>query len=140
MLQCHVGGSRTRHTCTSYFNAVNFSSQQYRNSSSFLNGGDAPTATNAVVGPTNTYLLSSLNTDTFRLLRLRDVTDTSYLNFLGTFLMFLVPSYNNLIAHNVIHQHVIQRIAGLRRLSAMQLELCPSIQLEIIFERDYCCA
>ena len=38
----------------------------------------APTAPNAVVGPTNTYLLSKLNTDTFRLLRLRDVTDTSY--------------------------------------------------------------
>ena len=32
-----------------------------------------------------------------------------------------------LIEHNVIHHHVIQRIAGLRRLSAMQLELCPSI-------------
>ena len=51
-----------------YFKAVNFSSRKYRNSSSFLNGGDAPTATNAVVGPTNTYLLSSLNIDTFRLL------------------------------------------------------------------------
>ena len=58
-----------------YFKAVNFSSRKYRISSSFLNGGDAPTA---VVDPTNIYLLSSLNTDTFRLLRLRDVTDTSY--------------------------------------------------------------
>ena len=56
----NVGGSRTRHTCTSYFEAVNFSSRQYRNLSSFLNGGDAPTAT---TGSTNTYLLSSLNTD-----------------------------------------------------------------------------
>ena len=67
-LQCYVGGTRTRHTCTNYFKAVNFSSRKYRNSSSFLNGGDAPTATVAIVGPTNTYLLSSLNIDTFRLL------------------------------------------------------------------------
>ena len=35
--------------------------------------------------------------------------------------------HNNLIARYVILHHVIQRIAGLRRLSAMQLELCPSI-------------
>ena len=35
--------------------------------------------------------------------------------------------HNNLIARYVNHHHVIQRIAGLRRLSAMQLELCPSI-------------
>ena len=65
----NVGGSRTRHTCTGYFKQLISVRDKYRNSSPLLNGGDAPTATNAIVGPTNTYLLSSLNIDTFRLLR-----------------------------------------------------------------------
>ena len=65
----NVGGSRTRHTCTGYFKQLISVRDKYRNSSPLLNGGDAPTATNAIVGPTNTYLLGSLNIDTFRLLR-----------------------------------------------------------------------
>ena len=35
--------------------------------------------------------------------------------------------HNNSIECYVNHHHVIQRIASIRRLSAMQLELCPSI-------------
>ena len=98
MLQCR----RLAHSTYMYrlFQAVDFSSRKYRNSSSFLNGGDAPTATNAIVGPTNTYLLSSLNIDTFRLLR--------YVTSIHTYWAVKLPlvnlvfhHHNQLIVHNV---------------------------------------